>query len=94
MARVVQTQRTTTLKHLCDLTRLKASASTEPQGADLAWQLVLENLLFSGEAEVRWLDHVEAALARHVRMPLTSSAPPDMDEPTETGQTYRKGARA
>ena len=95
VAQVVQTQRTATLRHLRDLTRLKASVATEPHGADLAWQLVLENLLFSGEAEVRWLDHVEATLARHARMPL-SSHPGSADVPDSAGshRPARKGARA
>lgn len=62
--RVVQTQRTATLRHLQDLTRLKQHA-----GADIAWLLVLENLIFSAEAEVRWLDHVEAMLAREASEP-------------------------
>ncbi|WP_330474910.1 PadR family transcriptional regulator [Terrabacter sp. C0L_2] len=62
--RVVQTQRTATLKHLRDLTRLKSRASDEPDAHDLAWLLVLENLLFAAEAEVRWLDHVESTLSR------------------------------
>ena len=62
--RVVQTQRTATLKHLRDLTRLKSRASDEPTTHDLAWLLVLENLLFAAEAEVRWLDHVESTLSR------------------------------
>ena len=62
--RVVQTQRTATLRHLRDLTRLKSRASDEPDAHDLAWLLVLENLLFAAEAEVRWLDHVEATISR------------------------------
>ncbi|HET7798784.1 MAG TPA: PadR family transcriptional regulator [Humibacillus xanthopallidus] len=62
--RVVQTQRTATLRHLRDLTRLKSRASDEPDARDLAWLLVLENLLFGAEAEVRWLDHVESTLSR------------------------------
>lgn len=74
--RVVQTQRTATLKHLRDLTRLKARAGGEPGHQDLPWLLVLENLLFSAEAEVRWLDHVESTLARQARMPR-SSVPQD-----------------
>lgn len=62
--RVVQAQRTATLKHLRDLTRLKSRAGDEPTAHDLAWLLVLENLLFAAEAEVRWLDHVESTLSR------------------------------
>lgn len=83
--RVVQTQRTATLKHLRDLTRLKARASGD-EWHDLSWQLVLENLLFSAEAEVRWLDHVESTLARRARMPHSSRpqarAAADVAEPT------------
>ena len=95
VAQVVQTQRTATLKHLRDLTRLKASAPGSPAGPDLSWQLVLENLLFSGEAEVRWLEHVESTLARHARMPLSSPPPsPDLDDVAEAHKTNRKGARA
>jgi DNA-binding PadR family transcriptional regulator len=72
---VVQTQRTATLRHLRDLTRLKSRAEDDA-AVELSWLLVLENLLFSAEAEVRWLDHVEASLSRHAqppsRMPLGS----------------------
>jgi DNA-binding PadR family transcriptional regulator len=99
VAAVVQTQRTATLKHLRDLTRLKSRAPDDPAPHDLAWQLVLENLLFSGEAEVRWLDHVESTLARHVRMPL-APAPlhTDLSDGAEPQapqtNTTRKGARA
>ena len=87
--RVVQTQRTATLRHLHDLTRLKRESLGRSEGAaenrvlgdvgarlgdraeppvagdnGLAWLLVLENLVFAAEAEVRWLDHVETMLAR------------------------------
>ncbi|MGL5817730.1 MAG: PadR family transcriptional regulator [Phycicoccus sp.] len=69
---VVQRQRTATLRQLRDLTRLKrdaldraADSSTAEPGSGLAWLLVLENLVFGAEAEVRWLDHVESTLARH-----------------------------
>ncbi|MEV0668044.1 PadR family transcriptional regulator [Actinomadura luteofluorescens] len=64
-AHVVQTQRTATLRTLQDLTRLKADAPAVPadQG-DRAWRLVLESMIFQAEAEVRWLDHCEAYVAR------------------------------
>ena len=71
---VVQGQRTATLRHLRDLTRLKRDALDRAEGTaegprdaehGLAWLLVLENLVFAAEAEVRWLDHVESVLARH-----------------------------
>lgn len=57
--RIVQTQRTATMTHLRDLTRLKRGVD----GEDLAWELVLESLIFADEAEVRWLDHVEARIS-------------------------------
>jgi DNA-binding PadR family transcriptional regulator len=58
--RVVQTQRTATLRSLQDLTRLKARSDEQ---ADAAWLLVLESMIFQAEAEVRWLDHCETRLA-------------------------------
>jgi hypothetical protein len=49
-----------------DYTRLKAQAvETGPTTRDeVAWLLVLEQLIFSAEAEARWLDHCEARLVR------------------------------
>ena len=84
--RVVQTQRTATLRHLQDLTRLKQRAMTDHEAGadsddvqrdgrgrvDLAWLLVLENLIYAGEAEVRWLDHVEARLVRESGRPAST----------------------
>ncbi len=70
VAAVVQTQRTASLRHLRDLTRLKQQAldgereKGSMERTELAWVLVLENLIFTAEGEVRWLDHVEARLAR------------------------------
>jgi len=68
--RLVQTQRTATLRHLQDLTKLKRATSDEADGRgpgqqkELAWLLVLDNLVYAAEAEIRWLDHVESRLAR------------------------------
>nr|WP_255465833.1 PadR family transcriptional regulator [Cellulomonas sp. APG4] len=69
VAAMIQAQRTETLRSLRDYTRLKASAARAgaAEGADLAWSLVLDNLVFAAEAEVRWLDHVEARVARAAR---------------------------
>ncbi len=67
---MVQTQRTATLRHLQDLTKLKRTTSDEAgsrttgQRNELAWLLVLDNLVYAAEAEIRWLDHVETRLAR------------------------------
>ncbi len=56
--RVVEKQRGSTMTLLQDYTTLKADAS----GEDLAWQLHLDRLILSAEAELRWLDRVESRL--------------------------------
>jgi DNA-binding PadR family transcriptional regulator len=71
--RVIQTQRTATLRSLQDLTRLKARAD---EVADAAWLLVLESMIFKAEAEVRWLDHCE------VRITAAPLAAPAVTQPT------------
>src|SRR3954454_7610081 len=58
--RVVQVQRTQTLRSLQEYTRLKAGADPI---ADAAWLLVVEAMIFQAEAEVRWLDHCETRIA-------------------------------
>jgi DNA-binding PadR family transcriptional regulator len=68
---VVQGQRRHSVKALQDYTRLKARALAAANAgdggaagdADLAWLLVLDQLIFQTEAEVRWLDHCETRLA-------------------------------
>lgn len=77
---IVQAQRTETMRALTDLTRLKADLpAAGPASDDLAWSLVLDNLVFAAEAEVRWLDHVEARVARAAAQP---HVPAPVDEPT------------
>src|ERR1700755_3343261 len=58
--KVVQVQRTQTLRSLQGYTKLKAGADPV---ADAAWLLVLEAMIFQAEAEVRWLDHCETRIA-------------------------------
>ncbi|MFB9311875.1 PadR family transcriptional regulator [Nocardioides plantarum] len=74
---VVQAQRTSTMQRLQELTRLKRDG----EGDDLAWTLVLDNLRFMAEAELRWLDHCELTLTR-VR-PATASRPTTVPAPTK-----------
>jgi DNA-binding PadR family transcriptional regulator len=77
---VVQVQRSATMRAMQELTRLKARADAD---ADLAWTLVLDALVFQAEAEVRWLDHCEARVAR-ARRPVGAPAAADVPatEPT------------
>ena len=85
--RVVQTQRTATLRHLQALTKLKRGTPDEAGGRaldeqkDLAWLLVLDNLVYAAEAEIRWLDHVETRLARQAMRPPKAS-------PRDTAGSY------
>jgi DNA-binding PadR family transcriptional regulator len=60
---VIQAQRTSTIRALQEYTRLKTD-TTDTAADDLAWLLVLESLIFTAEAEVRWLDYCEARLTR------------------------------
>jgi DNA-binding PadR family transcriptional regulator len=77
---VVQAQRSATMRTLQEYTRLKARAD---RPADLSWRLVLDAMLFQAEAEVRWLDHCEASLVRHVpqRPSRQGARPPDRHAP-------------
>lgn len=71
---IVQRQRGATMTVLRDLTRLKREADD-----DLAWTLVLDSLVFAAEAEIRWLDHVEASVIRAAR----ESGEPAAGEPSD-----------
>ncbi|WP_351230328.1 helix-turn-helix transcriptional regulator [Streptomyces sp. NPDC002133] len=85
---VIQAQRRHTVKAMQDYTRLKAQAlEADPADRDeIAWLLVLEQLIFQTEAEARWLDHCEARL---IRLSATASltpehAPPPAQAPEST----------
>jgi len=56
--RVIETQRRATMGLLQDFTQLRAQDNDE----DLAWQLHLDRLMYSAEAELKWLDRVEERL--------------------------------
>lgn len=56
--RIVEVQRGATMGLLQDYTALKAA----DDDGDLAWQLQLDRLIFSAEAELRWLERVESRL--------------------------------
>jgi DNA-binding PadR family transcriptional regulator len=60
---VVQAQRTDTMRALQDYTRLRRAHDDDADG--LAWPIVLDSLIFTTEAEIRWLDACEERLTRH-----------------------------
>ena len=79
VGRMIQRQRTATMSALQDYTRLKRGgrAATPVEPSDMAWSLVLDSLVFTAEAEIRWLDHCEARLRRAAaERPTTSPAGP------------------
>ena len=80
VAAVVQRQRAATITAMQDLTRLKKSGDPE----DISWLLVLEAMRYQLEAEIRWLDHCESALARAARGRGTA-APASSTTSTRTG---------
>lgn len=59
-AQVIETQRRSTMGLLQDFTQLRA----QDNDSDLAWQLHLDRLMYSAEAELKWLDRVEERLNR------------------------------
>jgi DNA-binding PadR family transcriptional regulator len=88
--RLVQAQRTATLRHLQDLTKLKRATFDEAGGRnELAWLLVLDNLVYAAEAEIRWLDHVESRLAREA-----TRAPEALTRDTESSYEDRSTKEA
>jgi DNA-binding PadR family transcriptional regulator len=82
--RVIQNQRAATLRDLQAYTQAKRGGG---EGQDLAGMLVLESLVFAAEAEVRWLDHCEAAVLRAVR----AGTPSAVRLPTPVATSQRKG---
>ena len=77
-ARVIAAQRAASEDHLADLTATRATREDDsPEG--LAWSLVVDSMIFTAEAEVRWLDHVQTRLAQHpvhaLALELTTDRP-------------------
>ncbi len=58
-ADVIQAERRSAVELLQEYTRLKRE---QPSDGDLGWLFLLDSLIFSAEARVRWLDSCEARL--------------------------------
>ena len=100
VAAVIQTQRRDSVRALQDYTRLKVpgAMTSAPAGAsDLAWQLVLESMIFQAEAEVRWLDHCESRLRQVQRLPRSvesSTAAADRAAAAQSAEVAAADARS
>jgi DNA-binding PadR family transcriptional regulator len=70
---VIEHQRRFTMGLLQDLTQLR----NREVDTDLAWQLHLDRLMYSAEAELKWLDRVEERLktARPLRISSRAESP-------------------
>ncbi|MQS13908.1 PadR family transcriptional regulator [Streptomyces kaniharaensis] len=100
VAAVVQGQRRHSIKALQDYTRLKGralageprsgAAGSAPAGSDLAWLLVLEQLIFQTEAEIRWLDHCETRLAQQAEVQQAGAAQAAPEAPTAPRRLGRR----
>jgi DNA-binding PadR family transcriptional regulator len=100
---VVQSQRRHSIKALQDYTRLKGRALAGEAGPgtvptesnELAWLLVLDQLIFQTEAEIRWLDHCETRLAQQAELhraratETTRDAEATPKKPTRLGRRTR-----
>lgn len=86
VAAVIHNQRRASLAQLQELNRAKY-AGADPDGPEeLAWSLVVDSMIFSAEAEVRWLDHTEQRLSLHPRRALElelSTARPKRGRPAK-----------
>ncbi|WP_167043844.1 PadR family transcriptional regulator [Salinibacterium sp. ZJ454] len=87
---IIQMQRVSTLKTLQELTRAKAGGGDPATSEDLAWQLVIDSMIFQTEAEVRWLDHTEARLARATKAGVVTAVP--IAEIPKKGRPSKGGA--
>jgi len=62
---VVQAQRTESMRQMRDYVDLRRRADPD---RDVAWMLLLDHMIFGLEAEIRWLDHIEATSLRRRRV--------------------------
>lgn len=94
VTRVVQTQRRSSLAQLQELNRAKYAGANPDGPEELAWSLVVDSMIFTAEAEIRWLDHTEQRLALHsqqaMALELSTERPkrgrPAKAESTEAGR--------
>jgi len=88
LADVIRTQRAASAERLQTL-RTRAEDDPQEGPEELARSLVIDAMVFSAEAEVRWLDHAAARIARHPVRALELS-----DERPRRGRPARAEASA
>ena len=89
--RVVERQRGSTMALLQDYTRLKPDEADEAD--EIGWLLHLDRLIFSAEAELRWLDRVESRLESMAEPPRVIDVPREQSSSREQASAGpREGA--
>lgn len=81
LTRVIQAQRTATMRTLQYYTLAKRQADP----ADAAWLLVVEQMILHAEADARWLDHADRLAPRLVAAPTPANDAPAGTEPVGGG---------
>jgi DNA-binding PadR family transcriptional regulator len=90
---VIQAQRRASLAHLHSVQHAIYSGGDAEDAAGLAWSLVTDSMVFTAEAELRWLDHIEARLAQHPRSVVgleLATARPKRGRPSSQPAAYGK----
>lgn len=62
---VIQEQRRASLAHLHALQQATYAGDDPEDATGLAWSLLADSMIFTAEAELRWLDRIETRLAQH-----------------------------
>ena len=90
VGKVIQSQRRASLAQLQALNRAKYAGASPDGPEELAWSLVVDSMIFTAEAEVRWLDHTEQRLAQHPQHAMAlelSTEKPKRGRPAKTEAT-------
>lgn len=78
-ARVIDTQRQASAARLASLRDARAAAADEVEVSPIAQSLLADAMVYSAEAEVRWLDHAATIVAQHPAasrsLPLATERP-------------------
>ncbi|GAA1869814.1 helix-turn-helix transcriptional regulator [Paeniglutamicibacter psychrophenolicus] len=74
VAAVIQTQRLSTIQTMQGYVRSRREADKANKAEDFSWRLVLESLIYSAEAELKWLDHCEAKMLTMAKPPTSGTA--------------------
>lgn len=67
MGRIIGAQRRATVAQLQELNRLRRTTVQSNEADTFSWEMLVDCSIFSTEAQVRWLDQLEAKITRFTR---------------------------